>query len=194
MGEAFGALVAAVGFLVQQSHHDVAEGGGQVAAVFVGWGGERGEVVVDQVEGVGGGERGVPGGQVVEGRAQAVEVGAVVDGAGGASGLFGGQVGQGAVEVVLVGEVGSFHREGGGQFEVDQERGAGGREQEVARGDVAVHDPARVHRAQRGGHLRGQVHQLRHRQPPTLARQQPDAGVVGQDQQVRQVHRLTVER
>lgn len=119
VGEAEGGLVPVFGVFGHQFEDDLAEEGGDVVGVVVGRGWLLGDVAVDEGEGVGFGEGEAAGEELVEGDAEGVEIGTVVDGAVHAAGLLGGHVGEGAFEGVGVAERDVLAAELGGDAEID---------------------------------------------------------------------------
>ena len=153
------ALVAPVRLLLQEAHDHCREERGEGGVVPRG--GERhpGQDVVDQLQRVTLLQGEAPGGQVVQGRPQGVQVGALLHGSSGAAGLFRRQVGEGAGDVAVVHEPRALLGEGGGQAEVDKERGRVGPDQDVGRRHVAVRHPPPVHLGQDAGEAEPQLDQ-----------------------------------
>ena len=118
-----------------------------------------GQMVMREPQRVAGAERRISGGQLVQRRAERVQVGPLVR-PGGAPGLLRRQIRQRPHDLVVMGELRTDLGHRGRQREVDQARGAVGGEHDVRRGDVAVHHPPAVH----PGHRPSQ----RHRQPDQL--------------------------
>jgi hypothetical protein len=153
--QALGRLVTAVGLLLQQVHDDLGQRRWH-RGVHRGRGRRHPRhVVVGQPQWVAGAERRRPGRQLVQRRAQRVQVGALVDGPAGAAGLLRGQVRQRAHDLGVMGELRADLGQRRGQPEADQARGAVRRDHDVGRGDVPVQDAPAVHPRDR----------LRHRRP-----------------------------
>jgi hypothetical protein len=141
------------------------------------------QVEVHELERVARDERRVPREQLVEGRAQGVQVAAMVDAAAHAAGLFGREVGQRAFEEP---EVGRLAVELRGEAEVDQADLAAARlADDVRRVDVLVDDARRVDARERARQHDGDAQELpdRQRAPGRDPRERLRAEVIEHDRE-----------
>ena len=153
-------LVPAVRLLLEQMHDDLRQRA---------WDGRvrlrRGhrharQVIVDQSQRIAGAERRLTRGQLVERRAQRVEVGALIDRPSRAARLLRREIRQRPHDLAVMRELGADLGERGREREVHQAGGTARGDHDVRRGDVAVHHPTAVHGGQRTGQLHGQRDQV----------------------------------
>ncbi len=135
------ALVALLGHLGHELGDDVRDRGRDGGIDLVGRRGLAREVAVHELDGIVGGEREATGAELVEGDAEGVEVGAVVDDAVHAPGLLRGHIGQGALAAGRV--PGRLACALPARAEIGERQRAGVRpEQDIGGVDVAVNDAA----------------------------------------------------
>ncbi len=143
VGAAASALVALLGHLGHELGDDVRDRGRDGGIEVVGRRGLAREVTVHELDGIVGGEREATGAELVEGDAEGVEVGAVVDDAVHAPGLLRGHIGQGALAAGRV--PGRLACALPARAEIgDRQCPVVRPEQDVGRVDVAVNDTALV--------------------------------------------------
>ena len=112
------------------------------------------EVIVNEAQRIAGAERRLPGGELVQRRAQRVQVRALIHRPTGPSGLLRRQIGQRPDDLAVVGEVGTHLGQQGRHCEVHQAWSPLAGDHDVGRRDVAVHDTPAVHLRDRPGHVR----------------------------------------
>jgi hypothetical protein len=164
--QAAGGLVAILGRLGQQLHHDVRHRPGDRRIDRVGRRRPDREVGMDDRQDVGVEERQAPGQQLEQRDAEGVEIGAAVGDPVHPPGLLGRHVAQRALEGPGRHEAVALGPPRRGDVEVDQPRLAGGGVvDDVAGGDVLVDDPGGVDVAQRGRHADRQAEAVGEREP-----------------------------
>ena len=157
---ALGGLVAVVRLLLQQMHDDLGQrpGHGRVHL------GRRHrhprQVIVGEPQRVAGTERRLARRQLVQRRAQRVQIGALIHRPAGTPGLLRRQIRQRPDDLGVVGELGTDLGERRRQREVHQARGAVAGDHDVRRSDVPVHHAPAVHPRHRPGQLHRQPDQL----------------------------------
>jgi hypothetical protein len=151
VNHAVGGLVAVVRFLLQQMQDDLRQRP-RYRRVHLRrrcW--HPRQVIVGEAQRVPGAERRFPRGQLVQRRAQRVEVGPLVHRPAGAPGLLRCEIGQRPHDLGVVGELWADLGERGRQREIDQARDTVAGDHDVGRGDVAVHHTPPVHPRHRLG-------------------------------------------
>ncbi len=179
------ALIALLRRLGEQPHHDVRERPRHARIDDRGRHGFAHQVVAHQIERIGLVEGGTARGELVQRRAERIEVGALIHRAAGAARLLGSEVHEGADDLafpcVLPARPGRAGRHR--MIEVDQNGLASGRENDVGRIDVPVDDAGPMDSVEYAGELRGQLDRrsrfgrpgaqhVRERGPPAVAQQQ----------------------
>ena len=149
---------------------------------------------MDQAQRVADAEWRPAGRQLVQRRAQRVQVGAVIHWSARPAGLLRGEVRQRPVDPGLSHELETKLGQRGRQREVDEARGAPARHHDVRRADVPMHHAAAVHRRDRAGQGRCEREQLVDRERLRQVTQRCIAGVGEHDRAVRprrrRVHQL----
>ena len=112
-----------------------------------------GQVIMDEPQRVPGAERRLARRQLVQRRAQRVQVGPLIHRPAGPPGLLRRQIRQRPDDLGVVGELRADLGQRRRQREVHQARGAVAGEHDVRRGDVPVHHPPAVHPRHRPGQL-----------------------------------------
>ena len=148
--QAVGALVAVFGRFGEELHDDVGQRFGNGGVDLERRRRPDGEMAVDQLHGVGGGERRPPGEGLVERGAEGVEVGAVIDRPVHPPGLLGGEVGEGPFQAIGGAGVPMHAGQAGGDPEVgDLDRRERVVDHDVGRVEVLVDDVGVVEMPQR---------------------------------------------
>ena len=151
------------------------------------------QVIVGQPQRVPGPERRRARGQLVQRRAERVQVGPLIHRPAGPPGRLRCQVRQRPGDLAVVSELRADLAQRRRQREVHQARRAVAGDHDVRRGDVPVHHPQAVHPRHRCGQLHRQAGQVAGRQRLGQSRQGPAAGVrqhdrPGEPRRVRQLH------
>ncbi len=148
---------------LQQPHDDLGQLGRQPGISLRRCQRHLGQGVVHHLQRIAHRERRHPGCELVERRAQPVQVGPVVHRHPGPPGLLGRKVGQGPDDLAGMGEPRELLRQGARQIEVDQQgstlRAA---DQDVRRVDVPVQHPDPMRRRDNRGQLLSKLHPRRH--------------------------------
>ncbi len=161
--ETSGRLVAILGGLGEELHHDRGEAARDTRNPLLRWDRLPGDVAVDPLHRVRGREGQRPRQHLVEGNAQRIEIAAGVDGAVHSSGLFGCHVGERSGD--HLGRLRSSMLPGQARSnpEPGEPRALAGRvHQDIRWLDVLVDETSLVHLADRGHEWNGDVQELRH--------------------------------
>jgi hypothetical protein len=204
---AIGRLVAIVRFLVQQMHDDLGQRRRHDGVHLRRRHRHPSQMIMGEAQRVAGTERRLARRQLVQRRAERVQVGTLIDRPCGAPGLLRRQVRQCPHDLGVVRELRADLGQRRRQREVNQARGAVRGEHDVRRRDVPVHHPPAVHPGNRpsqvqrepdqvvdghGQHLPGQarvarVHQQDRPRVPRRLQHLRDAGDTAQPLQDRQL-------
>ena len=161
-------LVAVLRLLLQQVHDDLGDGRGDRRVHRCRRHRHARQVIVDEPQRVAGAERRRAGGELVERRAQRVQVGALIHRPSGPPGLLRRQIGKRPDDLAVVRVLGTHLGQQGRQREVHQAWSPLAGHDDVRRRDIAVHHTPAVHFRDRAGQVqrkREEVidgHRLRH--------------------------------